>query len=80
MQQERGVKQSADVSDSGRDEHIRLLQSEIAGLKMTNQQLSDKCMKLEFDKQHAEKQTRVLHKQLEKLTQVLDRLKGGMVL
>jgi hypothetical protein len=34
-------------------------------------------MKLEFDKQHAERQARVLHKQLEKLTQVLDKLKEG---
>jgi len=44
---------------------------------MTNQQLNDKCMKLEFDKQHAEKQTRVLRKQLEKLTQELAQLKQG---
>jgi len=33
-------------------------------------------MKLEFDKQQAEKQAGILLKQLEKLTQVLDRLKG----
>lgn len=46
-------------------------------LKNTNQQLNDKCMKLEFDKQYAEKQCRVLHKQLEKLTQVLDKLNKG---
>lgn len=76
IHQKQDAKQPASVSNSGRDEHIRLLQSEIEGLKMTNQQLSDKCMKLEFDKQHAEKQARVLHKQLEKLTQVLDKLQG----
>jgi len=63
-------------SGSAPDHQIRLLQSEIEALKMTNQQLNDKCMKLEFDKQHAEKQARILHKQLEKLTQVLDKLKG----
>jgi len=63
-------------SGSAQDNQIRLLQSEIEALKMTNQQLNDKCMKLEFDKQHAEKQARILHKQLEKLTQVLDKLKG----
>ncbi|MGZ5050391.1 MAG: cyclic nucleotide-binding domain-containing protein [Methylobacter sp.] len=53
------------------------LQAQLEALKAENQQLSAKCMKLEFDKQHAEKQVRILHKQLEKLTQVLDRLKGG---
>lgn len=68
---------SASVSSSAQDRQIAALHSEIEALKMTNQQLTDKCMKLEFDKQHAEKQTRVLHKQLEKLTQVLDKLKGG---
>ncbi len=56
---------------------IRALKMENEALKNTNQQLNDKCMKLEFDKQNAEKQCRVLHKQMEKLTQVLDRLKGG---
>jgi rhodanese-related sulfurtransferase/FtsZ-binding cell division protein ZapB len=59
------------------DEHNRLLQLEIESLKATNRQLSDKCMKLEFDKQNAEKQVRILHKQLEKLTQVLDKLQAG---
>lgn len=75
------AKQSAEspvsVSSSAQDNQIAALRSEIEALKATNQQLTDKCMKLEFDKQHAEKQTRVLHKQLEKLTQVLDKLKGG---
>lgn len=66
----------ANVPDSAPDEHTRLLQLEIENLKTTNKQLSDKCMKLEFDKQHAEKQARILHKQLEKLTQVLDKLQG----
>ncbi len=65
------------ISSSAQDHQLTALRSEIESLKMTNQQLTDKCMKLEFDKQHAEKQTRVLHKQLEKLTQVLDQLKGS---
>ncbi len=71
------VDSPASVSSSAQDNQIAALRSEIEALKATNQQLTDKCMKLEFDKQHAEKQTRVLHKQLEKLTQVLDKLKGG---
>ncbi|MGZ4979623.1 MAG: cyclic nucleotide-binding domain-containing protein [Methylobacter sp.] len=73
-QQKPEVKLSADADIQSNQ--IRLLQSELAALKITNQQLSDKCIKLEFDKQHAEKQARMLHKQVEKLTQVLDRLKG----
>ncbi len=64
------------VPNNIQDNQIRLFQSEIEALKMTNKQLNNKCMKLEFDKQHAEKQVRILHKQLEKLTQVLDKLKG----
>jgi rhodanese-related sulfurtransferase len=76
--QERAVQQpDNNVYSNAQDEHTRLLQSEIESLKMTNQQLNDRCMKLEFDKQHAEKQVRILHKQLEKLTQVLDKLKAG---
>ncbi|HEY8099025.1 MAG TPA: cyclic nucleotide-binding domain-containing protein [Methylobacter sp.] len=71
------VDSPASVSSSAQDNQIAALRSEIEALKAANQQLTDKCMKLEFDKQHAEKQTRVLHKQLEKLTLVLDKLKGG---
>jgi rhodanese-related sulfurtransferase len=74
---QREVQQPVSVSSSVQDNQIAELRSEIEALKATNQQLTDTCMKLEFDKQHAEKQTRVLHKQLEKLTQVLDQLKGG---
>lgn len=58
-------------------DQIKALRLENEDLKNINQQLNDKCMKLEFDKQHAEKQCRILHKQMEKLTQVLDKLKGG---
>lgn len=71
------VESPVSVSSSAQDAQIAALRSEIEALKATNQQLTDKCMKLEFDKQNAEKQTRILHKQLEKLTQVLDKLKGG---
>ncbi len=71
------IESPVSVSNSAQDHQLAALRSEIEALKITNQQLTDKCMKLEFDKQHAEKQTRVLHKQLEKLTQVLDKLKGS---
>lgn len=79
--QESTLKQPADhsaaVSNSILEDQIRALKLENEALKNANQQLNDKCIKLEFDKQNAEKQCRVLHKQMEKLTQVLDRLKGG---
>ena len=67
---------SVSLAGNEQDPQIRLLQSEVEALKMANQQLNDKCMKLEFDKQHAEKQARILYKQLEKLTQVLNKLKN----
>jgi signal-transduction protein with cAMP-binding, CBS, and nucleotidyltransferase domain len=71
------IQQQLSASNHLQDNQISLLLAEIAALKITNKQLSDKCMKLEFDKQHAEKQARILHKQVEKLTQVLDKLKAG---
>jgi len=40
-----------------------------------NRQFSDKCMRLEIEKEHAEKQCRVLQNQLEKLTHMLAKLK-----
>ncbi|WP_081813323.1 cyclic nucleotide-binding domain-containing protein [Methylobacter tundripaludum] len=76
IRQQHEVQQPVENFISIQDNQTRLLQSEIEALKMINQQLNDKCMKLEFDKQLAEKQARILHKQLEKLTQVLDKLKG----
>jgi rhodanese-related sulfurtransferase len=64
--------------------NLGALEAQIVGLNLDNealrsenQQLNEKCMRLEFDKENAEKQCRILHKQLEKLTQVLDKLKGG---
>ncbi|WP_027148268.1 cyclic nucleotide-binding domain-containing protein [Methylobacter tundripaludum] len=66
-------KQSANILE----DQVSALKLENEALKSANQQLNDKCIKLEFDKQHAEKQCRILHKQMEKLTQVLDKLKGS---
>jgi len=78
VHREREVKQpSVNYSaamPSAPDNQVRSLQTEVEMLKAANQQLTDKCMKLEFDKQNAERQIRMLHKQLEKLTQVLDKL------
>ena len=71
---------ASDASSAANDmeSQIRALRLENEALKYTNQQLNDKCMKLEFDKQNSEKQCRILHKQMEKLTQVLDKLKGSV--
>ncbi|MGZ4979564.1 MAG: cyclic nucleotide-binding domain-containing protein [Methylobacter sp.] len=71
-------KQSSDDSATvaGLEDQVRILRLENDALKNTNQQLNDKCIKLELDKQNVEKQYRILHKQMEKLTQVLDKLKG----
>jgi rhodanese-related sulfurtransferase len=74
---ESSVAAASNANVSALEDRIRILKLENEALKNTNQQLNDKCMKLEFDKQHAEKQCRILHKQMEKLTQVLDKLKGG---
>ncbi len=59
------------------EDQIRVLKLENEALKNANQELNDKCIRVEFDKQQAEKQCRILHKQMEKLTQVLDKLKEG---
>ena len=59
------------------EDQIVVLRLENEALKSSNQQLNDKCMRLELDKLEAEKQYRILHKQMEKLTQVLDKLKGA---
>ncbi|MBL6987868.1 MAG: cyclic nucleotide-binding domain-containing protein [Methylobacter sp.] len=72
---EQPVDNAASVSSSAQDDHIKALLSEIETLKSTNQQLTNKCMELEFNKQHAEKKIRLYHKQLEKLTLELDQLK-----
>ncbi|MGZ5007959.1 MAG: cyclic nucleotide-binding domain-containing protein, partial [Methylobacter sp.] len=77
VQTQPAISSTAATTDSYLEDQIRILKLENEALKNTNQQLNDKCLKLEFDKQHAEKQCRILHKQMEKLTQVLDKLKGG---
>ncbi len=73
------IQSPANASVSILEDQLNRLKLENETLKNTNQQLNDKCMKLEFEKQHAEKQCRVLHKQMEKLTQVLDKLKDNAV-
>jgi rhodanese-related sulfurtransferase len=56
------------------EDQIRLLNSENEELKRMNAQLNDKCAQLEADKEYGEKQRKILHNQVEKLTQVLDGL------
>lgn len=79
--QDGDLKQPADNSSNASniilEDQIRVLKLENEALKNANQQLSEQCKNLEFDKENAEKQCRILHKQMEKLTQVLDKLKGG---
>ena len=67
----------ASAAVGGMDDQIRALKLEAEALKNANQQLNDKCIGLELAKQNAEKQCHVLQKQMEKLIQVLDKLKGG---
>lgn len=74
---EQSVDNLAGSASSSLKDQIRLLKSENEELRRMNSQLNDKYRKLEVDKEHAEKQRRILRNQVEKLTQVLDRLKGG---
>jgi CRP-like cAMP-binding protein len=75
VDQVEGLEQKSDRTTALEDQIIALsLDNET--LKNANQQLNDKCVKLDFDKQEAEKQCRILHKQVEKLTQVLNKLKA----
>ena len=57
------------------EDQLGALKLENIALKDANRQLLDKCMKLDVDKQYAEKQCRILYKQMEKLTQLLDQQK-----
>ena len=71
---ERSVDNSA---GSSLEDQIRSLKSENEALRtMQWSAQSAKYRKLEADKDHAEKQCRILQKQVEKITQVLDQLKG----
>jgi len=58
-------------------DQIEFLKSENQTLRQTLAQLNERCLFLEQDKQEADKQYRILFKQMEKLTQVLDKLKGA---
>ena len=75
-EQERVSDNLASASANILEDQITLLKLENETLKNINQQLHEKCMKLDFDKQYAEKQCQILHQQLEKLAQVLDKPKG----
>ena len=70
---ERSVDNSA---GSSLEDQIRSLKSENEALRTMNGQLNQLYRKLEADKDHAEKQCRILQNQVEKITQVLDQLKG----
>lgn len=55
------------------DDLVRALKSENEALKKLNLQLSEKCQNLEIEKEEALKQSRMLRRQMEKLTQVLNK-------
>ncbi len=70
-----------DALPSGHDndlkDQIRFLKTENVSLRKMNHELSDKCMRLEIDKDHAERHSRMLQKQIDKLTQLLPKLKDS---
>lgn len=68
---------SAVLEPSSEESGARLIfvESENEILKQANSQLQQRVAKLEADKETAEKQVRILTKQVEKLTQVLDKFK-----
>jgi hypothetical protein len=75
--QENVLERSVDNSaGSSLEDQIRSLKSENEALRTMNGQLNQLYRKLEADKDHAEKQCRILQNQVEKITQVLDQLKG----
>ncbi|MDD5410789.1 MAG: cyclic nucleotide-binding domain-containing protein [Methylobacter sp.] len=74
--QEQSFYNSAGSASSSLEDQIRLLKSENEELKRMNSRFNDQYRKLETDKDHAEKRCRILQNQVEKLTQVLDQLKG----
>jgi rhodanese-related sulfurtransferase len=61
--------------DSNLEAQVRFLKSENDTLRKMNHQLNDKCVRLEIEKDDAEKQCRMLQKQIDKLTQMLAKLK-----
>ncbi|WP_036243184.1 cyclic nucleotide-binding domain-containing protein [Methylobacter luteus] len=65
------------AADSGAlEDQLRLMKSENEALRRANLQLNDKCLKLEVGKEEVLRQYRILQKQMEKLTQMLDKAKG----
>lgn len=71
------LRPTADKSSGVLADQLNALKLEHEALKNAYRQLNDKCMKLELDRQNSDKQCRILQKQMEKLTEVLDKLKGG---
>jgi hypothetical protein len=65
------LEQSSEESDA----RLIFVESENEMLKQANTLLQQRVAKLEADKETAEKQVRILTKQVEKLTQVLDKFK-----
>jgi hypothetical protein len=79
FQQGKDVEQTEDELPSSQDSNlahqVRFLKSENDALRKMNYQLNDKCMRLEIEKDHAEKHCRMQQKQIDKLTQILAKLK-----
>jgi rhodanese-related sulfurtransferase len=59
------------------EDRLRLMTLENEALRRANLQLNEKCLKLEVEKEEVVKQYRLLHKQMEKLKEMLDKAKGG---
>ncbi|MEQ1528302.1 MAG: cyclic nucleotide-binding domain-containing protein, partial [Methylococcales bacterium] len=70
-------KEVPDISEDDLRDQIKFLKSENETLRKTLTQLNEKRLKLEQDKEHSDKQYRILYKQMEKLTHVLDKLKNS---
>lgn len=64
-------------SSPGGDTPEDRLRLENEALRRANLQLNEKCLKLEAEKEEVIKQYRLLHKQAEKLREMLDKAKAG---
>lgn len=77
--QDKQVEQIEDQLPSSPDNNlvyqVRFLKTENDTLRKMNNQLNDKCMRLEIEKDDAEKHCRMQQKQIDKLTQMLAKLK-----
>jgi CRP-like cAMP-binding protein len=58
------------------EDQLRLMKSENEALRRVNLQLNDRCLKLEVEKEEALRQYHILQKQMEKLMQTLNKVKG----